>query len=162
MTNTPLNADDTQGRTCTRCQTWKPAANYVKDSRYKHGLVSHCNECRGVGDRRRYHSSEKKKRQKLDRNEAYRQRNKTTIQRKAYERIKMYGYTQAKARQKVRNAVAAGRFMAEPCFECGEAKVDFHHTNGYDEDNLFVGTWLCRKHHAAEHVRLREELRNAR
>jgi hypothetical protein len=56
-----------------------------------------------------------------------------------------------KARKAVRNAIAQGKFERKPCEVCGNDKTDFHHSNGYQEENWFVGNFLCRKHHAERH-----------
>lgn len=56
-----------------------------------------------------------------------------------------------KARHAVRYAISIGKFERKPCKACGEIKVDFHHTNGYEQENWFVGDFLCRKHHAEKH-----------
>ena len=61
-----------------------------------------------------------------------------------------------KARSAVGNAVRAGKFERKACY-CGEAQTDFHHSNGYDEANWFVGEWLCRPHHAQLHKEIRRE-----
>jgi len=61
----------------------------------------------------------------------------------------------AAARVAVNNAVYAGKFEKLPCQECNETKVNFHHTHGYDKEHWFTGVWLCTKHHAELHVKLR-------
>lgn len=43
--------------------------------------------------------------------------------------------------------------------DCGELKVDGHHTD-YDRPMLVV--WLCRRHHIAEHRRLKAKRDGAR
>ena len=145
------------GRECKRCKTWKPASEFLKEKRYKYGLLSTCNECSAAGARRRYHASEELKKRKQARNEKYRQKNIARIYEQAKKRALTVYREDNKARRAVMYAVKTGKFLRESCRDCGSEKTDFHHTNGYDEPNYFVGVWLCRKHHAAEHVRLREE-----
>lgn len=60
------------------------------------------------------------------------------------------------ARLSVSNKIRKGTMVKEPCRDCGNIKVDFHHTHGYTGENRNKGIWLCRKHHLAEHVRVRE------
>lgn len=88
---------------------------------------------------------------KLALNEQYRKEH--------YERIKKLAAKRQdpfknRARGKVNYALKTGKLKREPCW-CGEEKSDFHHTNGYDEPNWFVGEWLCRKHHHQAHKELR-------
>ena len=51
------------------------------------------------------------------------------------------------------NAIRDGRLIREVCEVCGNKKVDAHHDNY--EKPLEI-RWLCKKHHAAHHVKIRE------
>lgn len=86
----------------------------------------------------------------------YRQAHRENLNRAAYKRRDPI---KARACQAVNNAIAAGRFEKEPCFQCGEDKADFHHTDGYEKENWFVGVWVCRKHHHAIHKEMRRRIR---
>lgn len=108
-----------------------------------------CRTCKNIRARESY---ERNKEVRWARNEEYRKSN--------WERLKELSYKRRdpekhKARQTVNNAVNSGRFPREACSECGDAKTDFHHTEGYSEDKWFVGLWLCRTHHAELHKELR-------
>lgn len=52
------------------------------------------------------------------------------------------------ARQVVRAAIIAGILQKEPCFECGEKKVEGHHEDYWQPLKV---VWLCRKHHDKRH-----------
>lgn len=53
----------------------------------------------------------------------------------------------------VAKALREGKLVKQPCGVCGEAEVEAHHP---DYDKPLEVVWLCKKHHHAEHVRLRE------
>lgn len=62
------------------------------------------------------------------------------------------------ARNSTNHAVRIGMLVAQPCEICGDPKTDKHHPDYSDPLNI---VWLCRKHHAMEHVELRREQRRA-
>ena len=57
-----------------------------------------------------------------------------------------------KVRDKTRQAIRLGKLKREPCEVCGKKKVDAHHI---DYSRPFDIKWLCRDHHAKEHIMLR-------
>jgi hypothetical protein len=52
----------------------------------------------------------------------------------------------------VSGALRKGVLKRKPCAVCGKLKVQAHHP---DYDYPLRVVWLCRKHHSAEHVRMR-------
>jgi hypothetical protein len=50
------------------------------------------------------------------------------------------------------SALRRGLIHRQPCRDCGELKVDGHHP---DYDRPMAVVWLCRRHHVAEHRRLK-------
>ena len=56
-----------------------------------------------------------------------------------------------RAHQVVKRALDADRIRREPCFECGDPRVDAHHP---DYTKPLLIQWLCRQHHKDEHARL--------
>lgn len=68
----------------------------------------------------------------------------------------------ADARTAVRSALSRGQLQKLPCRDCGNLRVHFHHTNGYDKENWLVGIWLCPSHHSQLHKKLRDELRTTK
>jgi hypothetical protein len=56
------------------------------------------------------------------------------------------------ARVALGNAVRDGRVTRKPCRVCGNKKSQGHH---HDYSKPFDVIWLCTKHHAEEHKRMR-------
>lgn len=54
----------------------------------------------------------------------------------------------------LRSALKRGLIEKAPCEVCGSAEVDAHHD---DYDKPMDVRWLCRRHHQAEHRRLKCE-----
>lgn len=59
-----------------------------------------------------------------------------------------------RARGAVHAALASGKLVRGAC-HCGEAEVEAHHHNGYDEAHMLDVVWLCNRHHKDVHVDLR-------
>lgn len=57
-----------------------------------------------------------------------------------------------RARSLLASAIAAGQVNREGCRDCGESRAEGHHE---DYRKPYKVIWLCRKHHKAEHRRLR-------
>lgn len=55
------------------------------------------------------------------------------------------------------NAIRDGRLIKKPCKVCGDIKVEAHHD---DYAKPLKVKWLCKKHHAEHHKKIREEKRN--
>lgn len=141
-----------ESKKCGKCLKVKPISEYsVAKST---GLVnSYCKKCTADWVREKnYRKPEVKERKHKLVKEWYKD-NRDKVYKAARLRRNPY---EDKARSAVVNAVKLGKFAKQPCQVCGELRVDFHHSNGYDKDSWFTGMWLCRKHHAAEHVRLRD------
>lgn len=58
---------------------------------------------------------------------------------------------QSTAHKAVAHAIKMGRIVKCPCTVCGDVKSFTHHHKGYALENVFVITWLCRKHHNEAH-----------
>ena len=61
-------------------------------------------------------------------------------------------------RESTNRAIKAGILERQPCEVCGVDPADCHHA---DYGNPLNVVWLCKKHHAKEHVRLRRDQRIA-
>jgi len=76
----------------------------------------------------------------------------------AYAKGRAYG-PKEKARRAVAAEVAAGRLRKGSCAQRARGgcagRIEAHHHAGYDEENWFVVTWLCRAHHDDSHHRSR-------
>lgn len=58
------------------------------------------------------------------------------------------------AQSATRSAIRRGILERKPCAICGDPETDFHHDpRAYDQP--LRGTFLCRRHHKAEHKRLK-------
>ena len=69
---------------------------------------------------------------------------------------------ETKARLAVAYAVKTGRLIKPTCcsictLEADVRDIHFHHTNGYDLENILVGIWVCRKCHQKLHTELDKE-----
>lgn len=149
MTNHTLE----DSRECVRCHRTLPLTDFVRSKLHEGGYRNYCRACNALYFREHY---DKNKAKIQARNEAYRlthkaRRNLTT---------RTYYYKTPlevrQARHAASNAVRAGKITPEPCAKCGDSKTDFHHSNGYDEANWFIGEWLCRPHHAQTHKKVRD------
>ena len=58
------------------------------------------------------------------------------------------------AHRALESALRRGIVERAPCVVCGKNEVDGHHT---DYDRPLAVTWLCRRHHVAEHRRERRK-----
>lgn len=58
------------------------------------------------------------------------------------------------AHQALRSALKRGLVIQEPCRVCGALDAEAHHP---DYDRPMDVDWLCRRHHKAEHRRLKCE-----
>ncbi|MEQ1945174.1 hypothetical protein ABMA32_22405 [Mesorhizobium sp. VNQ89] len=59
------------------------------------------------------------------------------------------------AQRALRSALKMGMLHPEPCCVCGVEPAEAHHP---DYDRPMDVVWLCRKHHKAEHARLKCEV----
>jgi hypothetical protein len=75
---------------------------------------------------------------------------KTPAGQEARRRYKERHALRVKARNAVRNAIASGRLLRQPCRLCGK-KAEAHHHAGYTRPNWLNVEWLCKKHHLAGH-----------
>lgn len=138
-------------RTCTHCGETKNDELFQRDASANGGRRNRCKRCFNKLHREMY---ERNKDKILKRNEEYRKKNRERINAQHLARRKR-NPEQKRGQAEAYKAIMSGKLTREPCVVCGEARVDFHHTNGYDRPNWYVGKWLCRPHHSEEHKRLR-------
>jgi len=108
---------------CAKCRRDLPVSEYWKEAQRNDNLNNRCKNCVKKIARDKYTA----KKQQL---------------RRARE-IDKY-----KARTLIANGVAAGKILKQPCFLCGEVKVQGHHLD-YDFPDKVV--WLCHQHHWSTH-----------
>ena len=132
-------------KTRSICKQTFPITQFHKDTMIKSGYRSRCKRCTSLY----YQDYYAKNSERIDaKNEADRREN--------WEKVKLQTYARRdpqkhKARQSVNNALRSGKLHRQPCGDCGNRTTEFHHTNGYDKADWFVGIWLCRTHHAELH-----------
>lgn len=56
-----------------------------------------------------------------------------------------------RARNRLHEAVKAGKVKRQTCADCTSCLVEAHHHNGYEGESALDVTWLCRAHHLAAH-----------
>lgn len=156
MTHHKLANEEDSLRQCSKCHITKPLDKFEKVKSTSTGRGLKCNSCVNAYHRNRYHTIGKSK--KMMMNERWRVKNLDKVNKARRERTSTTKWKmEQKARHAVHSAVKSGELIKEKCRDCTSDKVDFHHTNGYDVENCLVGVWLCRMHHAAEHVKIRTE-----
>lgn len=121
MSKVTVTQDET--RRCRKCKVYKPLTEFWRDPSKYLGRSYACAECRRAAEREQY-STERSRQRRLREGVKY------------------------SSRLKTKAAVASGNLVKQPCFLCGEIKVDAHHLN-YDYPLAVV--WLCRLHHAGVH-----------
>lgn len=130
---------------CTKCGIEQPLKNFSRTKRIKSGRCSKCKTCVSIYWEDYY----QKNHERIDaKNEFHRKANWEHVKKLTYARRDPLKH---KARQAVNNALTLGKFSKDSCRQCSDTHAEFHHTNGYEQENWFVGEWLCRKHHAELH-----------
>lgn len=120
-------------KTCRICKEEKPLTAFVKYARMPDGLETRCRECnrtriRKIRDKNPGYNSEHTKKFKLQNPE------------------------KRKAHRAVEYALRTGKLVKAPCIVCGERNAETHHE---DYSRPLDVMWLCRKHHAEHHEKLR-------
>lgn len=116
---------------CSKCKKEKPKSDFNNRIDNPSKLLSWCKEC--------YKENNKtKKRREYN--------SKWLKDSKYFERE--FPKKRLRAKQLVQNAVNQGVLEREPCFVCGDEKVEGHH-NDYDKPLEVI--WLCQKHHREGH-----------
>ena len=65
----------------------------------------------------------------------------------------------AKVRQYTLNQIKLGKLKKLPCQICGNAKVEAHHLNYNEPDEI---TWLCFPCHRAHHIKMKRDSHESR
>lgn len=136
---------------CFKCGVTKAVDAFYKHSRMKDGHLNKCISCtkNDVSNHRlenierirsydRMRSSMPSRKQKLKQN---------------FEKWRDAHPLERKAQIIVGNAIQRQKLKKQPCFVCGETKVDAHHP---DYSRPLDVIWLCRPHHIklhAEHMK---------
>lgn len=110
-------------KVCSRCKIAKDESKFHGDASRKDGRFPYCIDCEKKRiSKRDFKGSEKKRREKWP------------------EKIR--------ATRLVQQMVLSGSLIKEPCFICGNEKVEGHHLF-YDHPSKVL--WLCPEHHRKFH-----------
>lgn len=148
-------------KTCNKCHASLDESAFYKHKQTRDRLDPTCKECKksyqrayGIG---RYASDAEWVIMRREKGREYARSKKPN-----YERVRHSGYVKTTASRNpqkfaaqvlFRNAVSRGAIERQPCEVCGR-KGQGHHD---DYSKPFEVRWLCPKHHAEHHVKLREE-----
>lgn len=127
---------------CFRCKDWFPRESFYLTRSTYDGLYAHCRKCT------RERNNESRKRN-IEKARARGAANTKKMMEKYPEKYL--------ARSKTMYAVKTGKLKRLPCEVCGEIKVDAHHP---DYSKPLEVKWLCRAHHAEEHLIMKGPLPN--
>lgn len=152
------------GKACMICNVLKPLAEYYRAPHLKCGYLNKCKSCcRRYSTN--YRSRNLKKCLEYDRarandpdrillREAYRQTSRgAEALRKGKSRWAKKNSIKINAQRALRQALIKGIVKRENCGVCG-ARAEAHHP---DYTKPLSVVWLCSKHHAEEHVRIRRK-----
>lgn len=154
-------------KTCFKCSTEKPLAEFYPHKAMGDGHLGKCKECT-KRDVKLHRERDPEKVREYDRKRANlphravaRQLYAKTLtgklsRKKGSDRWSETNKHKKSANTAVSNAVRDGRLQKEPCFICGD-EAEAHHSM-YDEP--LAVTWLCPMHHAQAHKEHRAHLRS--
>ncbi len=131
---------------CGKCKQVKSVSEFYRHKR--DGFQSECKECRKEQARiynrtpKRREYNKLKYQEWVDRGGLFEYRKRLEV----IERVRVGAMVQ--------NALRTGRLKKYPCLVCGEKQVQAHH-GSYDKP--FLVMWLCQKHHAEEHTRMKAD-----
>jgi len=119
---------------CRKCNVTRPFEHFHRCRANKDGYQSYCKPCNVAQGMEWQHKNPK-----------------LTIARVRRYQMKAVNRKKKRATNAVYVAVKSGKLVRQPCEECGELKVEAHHTSYAKAEQLNV-MWLCRTHHSAWHL----------
>jgi hypothetical protein len=144
---------------CFKCLCEKPFEAFYKHSRMGDGRLNKCIECtkRDVTNYRNENIEKVRAHDKLRASMPHR-----VSARREYSKTEAYATSHKKATRKwvamhpnqraaniaVNNALKRGDITKQPCFVCGDSRVEGHHP---DYDKPLDVVWLCHAHHEEVH-----------
>lgn len=146
-------------KTCICCGCDKPLSDYYEHAKMADGHLNKCKECQKANSRtnreknlaqhQAYDRARSNLPHRVDARAAY---GTTATGTAALARAKS-SYLQRhpdrrKANTAVRVAIRDGKLQRDPCWACGEVKVEGHHP---DYSLPLDVIWLCKKHHQQLH-----------
>jgi hypothetical protein len=138
---------------CSKCGQEKDCGSFYRKSERIDGLDSHCKSCVNTRSAA-YKSTEayRAKRPEYDAKYASTVGGKKVIA-AAVCRWQKINPEKRAAHLMVGNAIASGLLERRPCEMCGDVRSHGHH---HDYSKPLEVSWLCSKHHKAEHSRMPE------
>lgn len=149
-----------KSKKCFKCHKVKPLSEFYKHKMMGDGHLGKCKVCtrRDTAERVAIKSATdldwvlaerkrcrlKSKKRKMTANEA--------TQKTAKYRSKFPA--KARAHSATWNALNGAKITKQPCEVCGKKKVQAHHD---DYSKPLEVRWLCAKHHAEHHVKMRDQ-----
>lgn len=147
---------------CKECNSVKSLDHFYEGRGMKDGHLNQCKVCHNKSSKKNFALKMKspeyvlKRREKgreTARNRGYKRapKDKETAYRKAQREKFDQKY---RARNKLNNALRAGKIIKESCSVCSNSDSEAHHE---DYSKPLEVIWLCPKHHASRHVLFREQ-----
>ena len=146
-------------KTCFKCHKHKPLSEFYAHPQMSQGTLNKCKECTKADARRQHYknmadpqwvASERDRQRVKER--ARRAAGRAGPDQEAKNRWARRNPHKVRAQHKARTAVIKGKIAKLPCEVCGSANVQAHHD---DYSRPLDVRWLCAKHHAEHHVRVR-------
>ena len=146
-------------KTCFKCGQSKPLNEFYAHPRCRQGTLNKCKECTKIDVGLHYQKkmqdpawiAKERERQRI-KERARRAAGKVIPDQGAKNRWARRNPHKIRAQHKARTAVIKGKIAKLPCEVCGSANVQAHHD---DYERPLDVRWLCAKHHAEHHVRVR-------
>ena len=146
-------------KTCFKCGQSKPLNEFYAHPRCRQGTLNKCKECAKIDAGLHYQKqmqdpmwiAKERERQRI-KERARRAAGKAVPDQEGKNRWARRNPHKVRAQNKARTAVIKGKIAKLPCEVCGSASVQGHHD---DYDRPLDVRWLCTKHHAEHHVRVR-------
>lgn len=148
------------GRECTKCTSMKTFDEFGMNRKGPFGRQSCCKVCAAAESRERYKDDPASA---TKRTTQWRKENPDRfngLAKKSYHGQLESCPERPLARSAMAVAIRQGSLVRKPCEVCGEQKSEGHHWS-YAKEHWLDVKWLCRKHHAAEHRRLKEQRQEA-
>ena len=146
-------------KTCFKCGQSKPLAEFYAHPKCRQGTLNKCKECAKIDAGLHYQKqmqdpawiAKERERQRI-KERARRASGKVVSDQAAKIRWAKRNPHKTRAQYLARIAVLNGKIAKLPCQVCGNAAVQGHHD---DYARPLDVRWLCVRHHAEHHVRLR-------
>ncbi len=138
---------------CFKCLEDKPLMEFYKHSKMSDGHLGKCKSCAKI-DTNKHRLENIEYCRSYDRARASEPKRKLLAKRVSIE-WKAQFPNRRKAQIILGNAVRDNRIEKQPCFVCGQEKVEAHHP---DYERALDVIWMCPVHHAQTHAMAKQFL----